>query len=98
MGTLDEFNEPIEIAFPMAAIGIQPVMGVAQGTGAQVADTPARADLPFNQPGVCKHAKVLRNRRRRHVERAPQFAHRSPAFRQTCQDGAAGRVGQGGKD
>jgi len=71
--------------------------GTGQGLGFHPYRTALGVAAPRDQPGLLQHLQVLGDRRLAHGERRGQLADRGLAGGQPRQDGAPGRVGQGGE-
>lgn len=87
-------GEPVELVFPEAAIGIEPVRGIAhRGRCQSHAPHPSVAP-PFHQARPLEHDEVFADRGERHREGARQLADGGLARGEPRDDRAARRIGE----
>src|SRR5580704_3725379 len=89
--------EPLEPALPELAVTLEPCRGVGQWLGFEAARPPLGVAAAGNQTGAFQHFQVLGDCRLRHRKRLGQLSYGSFSRGEPGQDGAAGRIGQGGE-
>jgi hypothetical protein len=94
---LNKCVQGVELLFPETAMLVQPFGGGLEQPSRQsaIGDT-AFLHAP-DQPGVLEDPEMLRNRRRRDVERFPEIAHRTFPCREPFDHRAARWIGERGK-
>ena len=90
----EETFEGIESAFPEAAVLGDPVFGLLQGSGRELAEARAADFLLRDEAGVLEDADVLHHSGQGHAVRAGKVGHRGFAKHEGSEDGAAGGVGE----
>jgi len=95
---LQKGGKAVKAFGPEARVTIEPVHGLLHRRRGEAARHRAAGLLARNQAGIRQHVEMLDDRRQRHRKRLGQLAH-GDAFLldQPRQQGAAGRIGKGGK-
>lgn len=83
--------------FPEQPVALNPLRRIFHGLGDQPAAMHAAVFVPRYEPGVSKHAQMLRYGGQRHVVRRSQIANGSFAGREPRQYATASGVGKRGE-
>src|SRR5882724_1106952 len=87
--------EAVEALVPEPAIVLKPGVDADECFRFDSARPPLRFAAAADEPGMLEHLEVLGHGRKAHIERLRQFADRRFAERQSRQDRAPSRVGEG---
>src|SRR5262245_43952581 len=85
----------IEALFPEPTITLQPVGGVLERTGFELARSPLRLAPARDQTGALQHLEVLGNGGKAHGKGLGQLYDRGRALGEARQDCAPGGIGKG---
>jgi len=90
----EETFEGIESAFPEAAVLGDPVFGLLQGSGRELAEAGAADLFLRDKAGFLEDANVFHHGGERHSVRAGKVGHGGFAEHEGSEDGTAGGVGK----
>jgi len=93
-GLAKETFEGIESAFPEAAVLGNPVFGLLEGSGGELAEARAADLFLRDEAGVLKDADVFHHGGEGHAMRAGEVGQGGFAKHEGSEDGAAGGVGE----
>ena len=85
----------LEALVPVLVVGDQPLRGVPERRGLEVAQPGGRLPVARDQSGLFEHLEVPRDGRLRDAERGRQLGDIGVTRRQPGEDRAAGRIGEG---
>ena len=87
----------LELRLPQRAVLAKPIPERRDGVRFQAAGAGGAVDAGFDQSRFLQHLQVAADRGLADGKRAGEVLHRRLALRQPRDDGAAGRVGEGGE-
>src|SRR5438132_13582739 len=90
-------GHPVESRFPDGPVLLGPVQNFLERCGVDRARPVLGSMTPYYQPGSCQHLYVLRDSRKRQIERFGELVNGRLALRQAGEDSSPGRVRQHGE-
>ncbi len=90
-------GQGVELPLPEAAVAFDPFRGGSHGFGNDAAAPDPSLFRTGEEAGILQNPKVLRDGRERDVEGLGQDGDRGLSPRQSCKNGPAGGIRQGGK-